>query len=60
MKHKILVTGASGAFGRLTCIQLAENGHQVVGTMRSVQGKNEAIANELKSKGVQCSGCICP
>ncbi|MFT6966905.1 MAG: NAD(P)-dependent dehydrogenase (short-subunit alcohol dehydrogenase family), partial [Marivirga sp.] len=52
MKHKILVTGASGAFGRLTCIQLAENGHQVVGTMRSIQGKNEAIANALKAKGV--------
>ncbi|WP_367388568.1 SDR family oxidoreductase [Lewinella sp. LCG006] len=52
MKHKILVTGASGAFGSLACIQLAENGHQVVGTMRSVSGKNEAIANELKGKGV--------
>ena len=52
MKHKILVTGASGAFGSLTCIQLAENGHQVVGTMRSLQGKNESIAKELKSKGV--------
>lgn len=52
MKHKILVTGASGAFGSLTCIQLAENGHQVVGTMRSLSGKNEPIANELKSKGV--------
>lgn len=52
MKHKILVTGASGAFGSLTCIQLAENGHQVVGTMRSISGKNEAIVNELKSKGV--------
>ncbi|MEZ4829831.1 MAG: SDR family oxidoreductase [Bacteroidia bacterium] len=52
MKHKILVTGASGAFGSLACIQLAENGHQVVGTMRSVSGKNEAIADELKSKGV--------
>tara|TARA_R110002126_G_scaffold77796_2_gene193923 strand:+ start:21232 stop:22107 length:876 start_codon:yes stop_codon:yes gene_type:complete len=52
MKHKILVTGASGAFGSLTCIQLTENGHQVVGTMRSVSGKNKAIANELKSKGV--------
>ncbi|EAZ81082.1 SDR family oxidoreductase [Algoriphagus machipongonensis] len=52
MKHKILVTGASGAFGSLACIQLAENGHQVVGTMRSLQGKNEPIANELKSKGV--------
>lgn len=52
MKHKILVTGASGAFGSLTCIQLAENGHQVVGTFRSLTGKNEAIANELKAKGV--------
>lgn len=52
MKHKILVTGASGAFGSLSCIQLVESGHQVVGTMRSVSGKNTAIANELKSKGV--------
>lgn len=52
MKYKILVTGASGAFGSLACIQLAENGHLVVGTMRSLQGKNEAVTNELKSKGV--------
>ena len=52
MGHKILVTGASGAFGRLTCIQLAANGHQVVGTMRSLAGKNQGLANELKSKGV--------
>ncbi|MBI1266155.1 MAG: SDR family NAD(P)-dependent oxidoreductase [Cryomorphaceae bacterium] len=52
MEHKILVTGASGAFGSLTCIQLAENGHKVVGTLRSLKGKNEAIANELKAKGV--------
>lgn len=52
MKHKILVTGASGAFGSLTCIQLVENGHQVVGTMRSLTGKNQKLANELKSKGV--------
>lgn len=52
MKHTILVTGASGAFGHLTCIQLAENGHQVVGTMRSLKGKNEAMAHELQSKGV--------
>lgn len=52
MKHKILVTGASGAFGSLACAQLVENGHQVVGTMRSVQGKNKEVADELKSKGV--------
>lgn len=53
MKHKILVTGASGAFGSLTCLKLIENGHEVVGTMRSVQGKNAPIASDLKSKGVQ-------
>lgn len=52
MKHKILVTGASGAFGRLTCLLLVENGHEVVGTMRSLQGKNETIAHELKTSGV--------
>ncbi len=52
MKHKILVTGASGAFGSLTCIQLAANGHQVVGTMRSLQGKNQKLADELTAKGV--------
>mgnify|MGYP003592777893 CR=1 FL=1 len=52
MKHKILVTGASGAFGSLACIQLAENGHQVVGTLRSLKGKNEAFADELIAKGV--------
>lgn len=52
MKHKILVTGASGAFGSLACIQLVENGHQVVGTMRTLTGKNLAIANALTSKGV--------
>ena len=53
MKHRILVTGASGAFGYLTSIQLVENGHQVVGTMRSTQGKNTKVANELRSKGVE-------
>lgn len=52
MKHKILITGASGAFGSLACMQLAENGHQVVGTMRSISGKNEAQASALKAKGV--------
>lgn len=52
MKHRILVTGASGAFGRLTCIKLAQDGHQVVGTMRSIKGKNEETAKELASVGV--------
>ncbi len=52
MKHKILVTGASGAFGRLTCLQLAKDGHEVAGTFRSTSGKNAAVAEELRSSGI--------
>ncbi len=53
MSKKILITGASGAFGSLTCKSLAEKGFQVVGTMRSTKGKNEAIAQELQKAGVK-------
>jgi NAD(P)-dependent dehydrogenase (short-subunit alcohol dehydrogenase family) len=53
MEQKILITGASGGFGYLTCRSLIDNGHKVVGTMRSAAGKNEKVANELKSIGVQ-------
>jgi NAD(P)-dependent dehydrogenase (short-subunit alcohol dehydrogenase family) len=52
MSKKILVTGASGAFGSLTCKSLKEKGHQVVGTMRSTKGKNESIAQELQAAGI--------
>jgi NAD(P)-dependent dehydrogenase (short-subunit alcohol dehydrogenase family) len=52
MKHKIIVTGASGAFGSLTCKLLVENGHEVVGTMRSTSGKNASIAKDLRTRGV--------
>lgn len=53
MEQKILITGASGGFGFLTCKSLVDKGHKVVGTMRSIAGKNEKVANELKSIGVQ-------
>jgi NAD(P)-dependent dehydrogenase (short-subunit alcohol dehydrogenase family) len=52
MKQRILVTGASGAFGSLACKLLVENGHAVVGTMRSTKGKNEAISSELATAGI--------
>ncbi|MEM6379845.1 MAG: SDR family oxidoreductase [Bacteroidota bacterium] len=52
MGQKILITGASGGFGFLTSKSLIENGHQVVGTMRSTKGKNEKTAAELKALGV--------
>ncbi|MCB0540315.1 MAG: SDR family oxidoreductase, partial [Bacteroidetes bacterium] len=53
MSKKVLVTGASGAFGSLTCKSLAEKGYQVAGTMRSVKGKNETIALELQKAGIK-------
>lgn len=52
MSKKILITGASGAFGSLTAKALTEKGHSVVGTMRSANRKNESIAQELKTSGV--------
>ncbi|MFT5834608.1 MAG: NAD(P)-dependent dehydrogenase (short-subunit alcohol dehydrogenase family) [Cognaticolwellia sp.] len=52
MSQKIIVTGASGAFGIVTCQALIEKGHQVVGTMRSTKGKNEKVGKLLQSKGV--------
>jgi len=53
MSKKVLVTGASGAFGSLTCKSLAQKGYQVVGTMRSTKSKNDAIAQELRKAGVK-------
>lgn len=53
MNQKILITGASGGFGFLTAKALVAKGHKVVGTMRSVKGKNETVANDLKKIGVQ-------
>ena len=53
MEQKVIITGASGGFGSLICQSLIKDGHQVVGTMRSTGGKNEQIAGELRSMGVQ-------
>lgn len=52
MSKRIIVTGASGAFGSVTCLQLANKGHQVVGTMRSTTGRNESIAQDLRDNGI--------
>ena len=48
---KILITGASGGFGRLTVAALRKAGHDVVATMRDVGGRNRAVSEELTKLG---------
>jgi NAD(P)-dependent dehydrogenase (short-subunit alcohol dehydrogenase family) len=51
MAKKILLTGASGGFGKLTALTLLKNGHQVAASMRDIDGKNKDVAYELKEAG---------
>ena len=51
MSKNILITGASGGFGKLTTFTLLKKGHTVIASMRGVDGKNKSIAEELNSTG---------
>jgi NAD(P)-dependent dehydrogenase (short-subunit alcohol dehydrogenase family) len=51
MGQKILITGASGGFGKLSTLTLLKNGHQVAASMREIEGRNKNIAEELKAAG---------
>ena len=44
----ILITGCSSGFGFMASKYLAEKGHNVIATMRNVNGKNANSAKELK------------
>jgi NADP-dependent 3-hydroxy acid dehydrogenase YdfG len=47
----VIVTGASGGFGRLIVKTLIKDSHKVIASMRGVNGKNKSIADELRGNG---------
>jgi NAD(P)-dependent dehydrogenase (short-subunit alcohol dehydrogenase family) len=50
---RILITGAAGGFGRLTTLALLKAGHEVAASMRDVDGRNRAAAEELARAGAR-------
>lgn len=53
MSKKILITGSSSGFGKLTINTLLKAGHTVVASMRNTATKNKEVAEELQGQGAK-------
>lgn len=53
MPKKVLITGASSGFGKLTTMLLLKNGYSVAASMRDINGRNKDIAGELRDAGAR-------
>lgn len=51
MATKVLITGTSGAFGRMITESLLAKGHQVAAAMRDPHGRNRELAANLQKAG---------
>lgn len=51
MPENVFITGANGGLGRLTTSSLLAAGHTVVATMRNIETRNAAAAEELRAAG---------
>ncbi len=60
MKSVILVTGAGTGIGKLSALALAEAGHIVYASMRGVEGRNCARAEELRAISAQKGIALMP
>ncbi|CAN7742237.1 SDR family oxidoreductase [Caballeronia sp. 15715] len=60
MKSVILITGAGTGIGKLSALALAEAGHIVYASMRDVEGRNCARAEELRAISAQKGIALMP